>query len=164
MTKSTKPALALLTTAKAIEAGIERIHVAGQTLQTDMHLVACSVLQHLGKHKDTRVLEKLMNAMPEMARKNSLILWFETFGNVKFSLETKAFVLIKDQGIKLGEAIDKPFWKFKANEGVEYEAIDIVKYVNAQVAKLTKDAEKTGTDHNVLIRALKQAIAPAPVQ
>jgi hypothetical protein len=150
-----KPALTLLTTVKAIEAGIVSIHTAGQALQTHMHLVACSVLQHVGKHKDTRVLMKLINAMPDMSRKNSLIQWFETFGNVKYSTEGKTFVLVKDKPIKLGTAIEKPFWKFKATEGVVYQPIDVAALVAQTIAKLTKDAEKTKRDHTGLINALK---------
>jgi hypothetical protein len=157
-TKTEKPVLTLLTTVKAIEAGIASIHVAGQTLQTQMHLIACSVLQHVGKNKDTRVLMKLINAMPDMSRKNSLISWFETFGNVKYSKEAKSFVLVKDKGIQLGNAIDKPFWKFKATEGVAYEPIDVAALVAQTIAKLTKDAEKTKRDHTGLIKALKAGL------
>lgn len=151
--------LKLLTSGKAIDAAIASIHERGQSLQTLMHHIACSVLQHVGKHKDVRVPMKLINAMPEMARKNSLILWFETFGNVKYSNETKGFVLVQDKGIKLGDAIDKPFWKFKANEGAAYEPLDIVKYCEQQIKKLTTDAEKTGADHTALINSLRAAKA-----
>ena len=156
--KTEKPALSLLTTVKALEAGIVSIHTAGQTLQTQMHLVACSVLQHVGKHSDTRVLMKLINAMPDMSRKNSLIQWFETFGNVKYSTEGKTFVIVKDKAVKLGTAIDKPFWKFKATEGVTYEPIDVAALVAQTIAKLTKDAEKTKRDHTGLIKALKAGL------
>ena len=157
-TKTEKPVLTLLTTVRAIEAGITSIHTAGQTLQTQMHIVACSVLQHVGKNKDTRVLMKLINAMPDMSRKNSLIQWFETFGNVKYSTEGKTFVIVKDKAVKLGTAIDKPFWKFKATEGVVYEPIDVAALVAQTIAKLTKDAEKTKRDHTGLIKALKAGL------
>lgn len=161
-TSTAKPALALLGTVKAIETAIADIHTAGQSLQTQMHLVACSVLQHVGKNKDTRVLLKLMNAMPDMARKNSLIQWFETYGNVKYSTEAKTFVLVKDKAIRLGTAIEKPFWKFKANEGVEYEAMDVKKFVAGAIAKLQKDAEKTKRDHSDLINALRKSTEYQP--
>lgn len=166
--KTVKPALALLGTVKAIETAILGIHERGQTLQADMHLVACSVLQHVGKHKDTRVLLKLLNAMPEMARKNSLIQWFETFGNVKYSTEAKSFVLVADKPVRLGNAIDKPFWKFKANEGMPYEPIDMAKWIDQQVKKLTKDQAETKQDHSALINAMRAYKAgvelPATVQ
>lgn len=164
VTKSTKPAFALLGTVKAIETAIANIHAVGQSLQADMHLVACSVLQHVGKHKDTRVLLKLINAMPEMARKNSLIQWFETFGNVKYSTETKAFLLIADKTVRLGNAVDKPFWKFKANEGAPYEPMDIAKYVEQQINKLAKDAKETGKDHSALINAMRAYKAGVTVE
>jgi hypothetical protein len=157
-----KVAMSLYTKSKDIEAAVVRIHSAGQTLQTDMHVAACSIIQHLGKHKDVRLVNKLLQAMPEMSRQNSLIMWLEAFGNVVYSKDTKGFIMVPDKGIKLGEAIDKPFWKFKANEGVAYEAIDLQKLVESTVKLLKRDTEKTGRDHSVLVAAMKGAIA-APV-
>jgi hypothetical protein len=140
--QTSKPAFALITKMKDIDAAIGNIHNLGQNLQTEMHLVACSCLQHVGKHRDTRILTKLMLAMPDMARKNSLIQWFETFGNVQYSTDAKAFVIVADKAVRLGNAIEKPFWKFKANEGVPYEAIDLNKWLDQQIKKLEKDMKE----------------------
>lgn len=162
-----KPALALLASVKAIEAGIASIHTIGQTLQSQMHIVACSVLKHLGKNGDVRLLMKLVEAMPDMSRKNSLILWFETFGPVQYDTKNKSFVYIKAQAVKLGDAMAKPFWKFKANEGAPYEPLDMAKYIDQQISKLEKDAKEGKRDHTALINALRSYKAgqmPAAVQ
>jgi hypothetical protein len=163
MTKNTKNAapaspavkVTLLTTVKAIEAAILSIHERGTSLQTDMHIAACSVMRHLGKHKDIRIVMKLLNAMPDMARKNSLMLWFETFGAVKF--EGKEATFVKDKPTKMADAMAKPFWKFKANEGVPYEALDVVALINSTIKKLEKDTKETKIDHTATIHALRMA-------
>ena len=147
--------IALLTSVKAIEAGIDAIHVNGQALQTQMHTVACSVLMHLGKNKDIRIVMKLLNAMPDMARKNSLMLWFETFGAVKF--EGKEAMHVKDKATRMADAMAKPFWKFKANEGVPYEALDVVALINSTIKKLERDTKETKIDHSAILHSLRMA-------
>jgi hypothetical protein len=146
--------ITLLTSLKAIDAAILSLHERGQSLQTDMHIAACSVLAHVGKHRDIRVMHKLLNAMPDVTRNNSLRLWFETFGNVKF--EGKDIVLT-DNGIKLADAMKKPFWKFKANEGVPYEAIDVAALLASTIKKLERDSKETKIDHSAVIHALRNA-------
>ena len=146
--------ITLLTSLKAIDAAILSLHERGQSLQTDMHIAACSVLAHVGKHRDIRVLHKLLNAMPDVTRNNSLRLWFETFGNVKF--EGKDIVLTSN-GIKLADAMKKPFWKFKANEGVPYEAIDVAALIASTIKKLERDSKETSIDHSAVIHTLRMA-------
>jgi hypothetical protein len=152
-----QPAMALLTSVAAIDKAITAIHKTGQQLQLDMHTVACSVLKHLGKNGDVRYVLKLINAMPEMSRKNGLMAWFEHFGPVTFT-EDKGVVLathVKDKKTLLGDAMAKPFWKFKANEGAPYEPIDMQAWAAQQIKKLEKDAKETKRDHTHLIMALK---------
>lgn len=138
---------------------IEKYAKTAATLQTRTHVLACSVLQHYGQNKDIRIVLKFINAVPEMVRVNGLKLWFEAFAPIKFTEETAVYV--KDGKFKLGDAMDKPFWKFKANEGVPYEAIDLLKYAQQQVKKLQKDQEKTGRDHSALI-AVFNAMGATP--
>jgi len=146
--------ITLLTSLKAIDAAILSLHERGQSLQTDMHIAACSVLAHVGKHRDIRVLHKLLNAMPDVTRNNSLRLWFETFGNVKFEGKD---ILLTDSGIKLADAMKKPFWKFKANEGAPYEPVDVNALINGIIKKLEKDAQHTGLDHSKVLHQLRMA-------
>lgn len=145
-----------------IDARIALLHKNGQRLQTEMHAIACSVLRDLGTHNDVRQVYKFIHAMPEMARSNGLRNWFEQFGPVKFIQNedgTESILHVKSGptkgGIKLGDAMAKPFWKFSATEGKPYEAIDINKWANAAIKKLEKDQIETKRDHSVLIHALK---------
>lgn len=167
---SVKPAFALIGSLKEIEARIIGMHSTAQSLQTEMHVIACSALQRLGKHGDIRIVLKMLNAMPEMARKNALIDWFTAFGPIAFTEENKVLsaMHVKDGKTKLADAMAKPFWKFKANEGAPYEPINFDTYISAQVKKLEKDAKETGRDHTHLIMALKgynyRGTAGAPVQ
>ena len=144
----------LITSLKAIDAAIISMHERGQSLQTDMHTVACSVLAHVGKHRDTRVVMKLINAVPDMVRMNSLKLWFETFGNVKFDGKD---VRLTDNACRIADAMKKPFWKFKATEGVPYEPVDIPAMIASMVKRLEKDAKITGMDHSAVIHKLRMA-------
>ena len=144
----------LITSLKAIDAAIISMHERGQSLQTDMHTIACSVLAHVGKNRDTRVVLKLINAMPDLARINSLKLWFETFGNVKFDGKD---VRLTDNACRIADAMKKPFWKFKATEGVPYEPVDIPAMIASMVKRLEKDAKITGMDHSAVIHKLRMA-------
>ena len=138
---------------------IDKYAKSAGTLQKRTHVLACSVLQHYGQNKDIRIVFKFINAVPEMVRVNGLKLWFEAFAPIKFTEETAVYV--KDGKFKLGDAMDKPFWKFKANEGAPYEAIDLLKYAQYQIKKLEKDQKETGRDHSVVISALK-SVGAAP--
>lgn len=163
----TKTAVTLkLIPADKLGAAIERMHKRGQSLQADMHRIACSTLAHLAEFKDVRMVLACINGMPEMARTNGLKAWFEAFGPVKFTEEEGVpmqAMFIKGGKFKLGDAMSKPFWKFSAKEGAPYEPLDIDKLTLQTIAKLTKDAKETGRDHTALINALKGYNIPAPV-
>ena len=51
----------------------------------------------------------------------------------------------------------KPFWKFKANEGVPYEAIDVAALIAGTIKKLERDSKETKIDHSAVIHALRNA-------
>lgn len=153
--------------ANEIDARIVLLHKNGQRLQTEMHKLACSVLLHVGESGDVRVVQKFLAAMPEMSRTNGLRNWFEQFGPVKFNVSedgVETVVHVKGGKTKLGDAMAKPFWKFSAKEGQPYEPIDMQKYIEQQMKKLEKDAEKTGRDHSAVLAALKMAVTAPAVQ
>jgi hypothetical protein len=126
---------------------IEDMHKSGQRLQTEMHKLACSVLHHLGETKDIRYTLAFIQAMPEMARVNGLHAWFEAFGPIKFNTPeaikdgAPAAICVKDGKTKLGDAMAKPFWKFKAKEGQPYQPLVIEEYAAQQVKRLKADIE-----------------------
>lgn len=136
---------------------IEALHKSGQKVQAECHKIACSTLLHIGKHKDVRMAMMVMQAMPEMSRKNGLRKWFEHFGPVKFSLDgdgNEIAVYDKSKHVQLGEAMVKPFWKFSATEGKAYEPIDVNEEVQKLIAKIRNDTVKTGRDHSEALAML----------
>lgn len=136
----------LLLDEPSILAAIKSLDNRGKSLQKDMHIIACSVLQHLARHSDVRVVEKLVNgmleAMPSMARTNALRNWFEMFGMVEF--EGNKALFAKDKKNNLEAALKKPFWTIKGNEGATYVPLVADTYVDQQIARLEKDQKNGG--------------------
>lgn len=167
-----QPALALFKTKAEILSACTTIHSTGQQLQTLMHKTACSVLQHFGKNKDTRVVLAMLNALPESVRKNALISWFEAFGQmtIREDKESKIITVLyaADKKTRLGDAMAKPFWKFVAKEGAAYEPLNFNEYVASQIKKLEKDLEKVPAQKNedprrtllVALQAAQKAAIP----
>lgn len=144
---------------KAIEAAILRVHTKGQAFQLAAHTAACSVLAHVGKHGDVRVVQTLVQAMiqamPASSRINSLKLWFETFGPIKFSEDGKDVTYVREGKTRLGDAMAKPFWSFKAMEGTAYTPVDPIAEIAKLMEKFSKDWAKTGTNHGDTIAKLR---------
>jgi hypothetical protein len=155
----TAPALKLTTDVKKIEAMLTSIHRRGLTLQDDIHLALCSVLQHVGKHADTRLIDTAMAALPDMVRKQAVQKWFTAFGPVEFDGDD--VMLVKGKATKLGDAMAMPFYKF--NPKLDYVALtdeDIAGMIEKLAKRLKTDAKKTQRDHSAMIHALTK-IKPA---
>lgn len=151
-----------------LPAKIEAFSKAGGKLQVEAHKLACSVLLHLGTHKDVRVVETFLKSMPAMVRVNGLRAWFEKFGPIKFVTEgegegaVEVLTYVKDKPTLIGEAIEKPFWRFTATEGKPYQPLDLSVETNKFIDKLLKDTKHTGTDHTAKIALLKSLMHNAP--
>ena len=168
MTKNKTSVTLKLVVASELDKRIASLHKAGQSLQKDMHLLACSVLATFGETKDARIAEafvmKLVQAMPEMARTNALKAWFEAHAPIKFATpeEIKAGAssvrYVKGGAFKLGDAMATPFWKFQPEK--PYEPLNMSKYIESVIAKITKDAKATGADHSAVLMALKTVAVP----
>ncbi|MBR0847426.1 hypothetical protein JQ543_06710 [Bradyrhizobium diazoefficiens] len=78
--------------------------------KAEIHRAACSVLVHVGKHNDVRVATWLVEAIPPVYRK-SVQDWFESFGPITFDGGKASFNPMNP--IRLGNAIDAPFWRLK---------------------------------------------------
>jgi hypothetical protein len=146
------PAIKLLVGEKAIKAAFVSIHRRGQQLQQDIHVAACSVLQHVAKHSDIRLITELLAAVPEMGRKNAMRDWFSFFGPVAFEQDTATFV--KGKACDLKGAMAEPFWTFSPEK--PYEAIDVAKMLDGLIKKLAKDEKETGKSgaHTALMTGL----------
>ena len=135
--------------------------------QAEAHKIACSVLLHFGQFKDTRIVQRFLMLVPDMVRTNGLRAWFEAHAALRFIVDesgaepVEQCVYVKDkwkdhkEAIKLGEAITKPFWKFKAVEGKPYQPINEAEYVSGIIQRLRQDTVKTGNDHTQLLKALE---------
>ena len=62
---------------------IGRIAAAGKTLQSRIHVVAVSTLDHIREHGDTTLACRLLDALPNGVRVKSLGFWFGHFSNGK---------------------------------------------------------------------------------
>lgn len=157
--KIAKPAvIALYTSVKAIEGAIKLAVVQGESYQRELNKIALSVLAHVGKHKDVRLVNKFIDSVVDAVRVNALRSWFETFGNVQYDTEAKAMRYDAKRKVRLGEAMGNPFWKFKTEE--EYMPLDVVKAVSSLLKRVQNDTAKTGRNHAVVVKAL-EALVPA---
>jgi hypothetical protein len=156
-----------LYTADKLTARIEAFGKSGLRMQDEAHKLACSVLHHLGTHKDTRYVLMFLQNVPDMVRSNGLRAWFEAFGPVKFTVgegdAIEQALFCKDKQTKLGEAIAKPFWKFSAMEGKPYIPMDVAAEMEKLIKRLLADAKKTGKDHSGIVNVLK-GYAPATTE
>jgi hypothetical protein len=149
--KATTPSvITLLTSVKAIETALDSIKKRGDELQRDTHVAACSILQHVGKHKDVRLITRLLDSLPNMTRKNAVKAWFEEFGPVAFDNEEVQY--IKTGKTRLGDAMGNPFWDFQPEK--PYVPVSVEKLLASMISKLTKDTKETGVRHDAVIRGL----------
>ncbi len=152
-TAATAPAMKLLADEKAIDAALTSISRRGATLQHDIHVAACSVLQHIGKHSDIRIVAKLLNALPDMTRKNAMRDWLAAFGPVAFDGDAPVFV--QGRKIELAKAMKEPFWSFSPEK--PYVALDVAKLISGVIKKLQRDEKEVeGVNHATLIATLEQ--------
>lgn len=153
------PPFALIVGAKPIAEATETLKKRGADLQHDTHVLACSILAHVSKHSNVNVLTNFLEAVPDMVRVNALKTWFETFGQLTYSAlkegDKPAWRIDRNKKIRLGDAMLKPFWKFKANEGVPYQPLDMGKWCEQQIKTLERDAKLSGHNHDTLIMFLK---------
>lgn len=146
-------AFKLLDSTSAIEGAIKSIHGRGQSLQKDIHIAACSVLAHVAKHSDVRLVAKLIAAMPEFGRANALREWFVAFGPVLFD-DKGVCIFVKDKATAIGAAMAMPFYKFSPEK--PYMPLDMVKALDSFIKRITTDAKETGTDHALVLAALER--------
>ncbi len=154
MTKkaSIAPVIKLKTLAgKALDNLIADIKTRGESLARDTHIAACSVLLHVGKHSDIRMVTRLLDAVHATTRKNALMAWFEHYGQVTFGAKGEC-TFVADKATMLGEAMAKPFWQFSPEPA--YKPLDIGTFIDSMVKKLKTDTDKTKRDHADLINHL----------
>jgi len=156
---ATTAAIALILKKKDIDTRTAALKTSAKDMQHEVHVLACSVLSFVAKHRNMNVLTQFLDAMPEMVRVNSLMKWFETFGELTYGPlnegDKPSWRFDASKKWRIGEAMVQPFWKFKALEGAAYIPLDFNAWANAAIKKLEADSKATGRDYSPLIMALK---------
>lgn len=134
----TTPTMKLLT-GKALDKAIVDVIKQGKDYEQQLHVVACSALQHSIKHHNTTPMDTLIRGLGGSTRKNALIAWAVQFGECKPSEDGKGVEHAKKEG-DLEGGMAKPFWEFKPE--APFTPFDL----GAELAKLVLRAEKAAKD------------------
>lgn len=166
----------LHTSIEAINKAISSIELRGKRLDADIHVAGVSVLAHIAQHSDTTVLDRLVLALPQGARKHAFMEWALAYGNVRLldkadSVEAEAinngrlFKLDRTKEYNEADAILNAWYKFKP-EAPLLTAFDVHAATQALVKRYTK-ASKDGlsiegkAEAMAALRALMQSLETA---
>lgn len=132
----------LYKTAKAIEMAIAKAVVAGNALQVEYQLIACSLMTHLHQHKDIRLIRNFLGSLPEGMRKKSMSVYFEKFAQVMFDDEGEVH-FDKERKLDLAGALALGWWKAaKETPYIPVNLLYIQKYIQTLLNKIDKAAAK----------------------
>ena len=126
--------------AAAITAGIEKHLKVRSKLDTELHVLACSALDHVSKHNDPSLLNKLVSGLSGNIRTNALRDWAVAHGNVVYDEKTKTLAYSKGKVADIPTAMAVPFWEFKPE--APYKPFDF----STELAKFIARAEKASMD------------------
>lgn len=156
--KTTKKAAFKLIEGKtAIDTAIKSIATRGKSLEKDIHVAAVSTLAHADAHGDITLANKLIDAVPQLARKNALRDWYIAHGKFSYDAVNKAMTFNKKATTKLAQAIATPFWEFKAE--VAYVPFDMQAAVLQLVQRAERAIEKGDKVPTDKLTALKALVA-----
>ena len=133
----------LIKDSKKVMVLINKIAKVGKQLDLDIHLAACSCLDHAEKHGDVTLATKLIEAMPKSGRGKALVSWFTTYGKLAFKKDN-TFSLDKGKSKKwdVETAIATPFWELIPEPDVKELTIEaLIGFVKSKIEKAT-DADK----------------------
>lgn len=133
----------LITDAKAIDLAIKSIQSRGAKLSKDIHLTAVSCLNHIEKHGDITLLNRLMAALPSGWRANAVKAWAEEFGKVNWDNTQKAFTYDKAKTSNIEGAIATSPEDFKPEP--EYKPMDLAEAIKALIKKAS---ERVGSEND----------------
>ena len=133
----------LITETKAIELAIKSIQSRGSKLQKDIHICAVSCLNHIEKHGDITLLNRLVAALPAGWRANAIKAWAEEFGKVNWDNTQKAFTFDKAKKSNIEGAIAVSPEEFKPE--AEYKPLDLAEAIKALIKKAQ---ERVGSEND----------------
>lgn len=162
----------LLSTEAEIKKAMEAAEKNAGTVQKQYQRIALSIIQHLAKNKDIRLVRRMLDKFPEGLRANSMKAFLERFGQVRFvtegdklkdsTLEVGQAIFDATKKLKLGEAIETPW--YKAAKEPEYKPLDldamiqnVIRLADARLAKGVSKDKGDNIDANKL-RKLKALV------
>lgn len=111
----------------------------GNEAQNMYQIAACAAIQHLGKHKDIRVLRNLVEGMPDGLRKDSMSKFFDLYAPVSFTDEGE-MLYDAAKPVKLGEALEKSWWTAKVPQ--PYKPFNFVDELEKLITKSQRKLDK----------------------
>jgi len=108
----------LITGTKVITARINTYSTAAKALDTEVNLLACSVLSHCIAKGEESLANKLLDSLGKSQRKDALLRWFVNFGNMSLKPATDKtkgctnVKLAKTKETDLDAALKIPFWEY----------------------------------------------------
>lgn len=152
-----------LTTRHGIDAAIIAIGHSASAVQNDVQQVGLAVMQHIDKHGEVSLAVKLVQALPEGQRRDSLVQWFLLFSKAalnkdKSSKAERPLVFDKEKETDLEGATGTPWFKAKKAANPYTEALDVQKEVK-RLLKRIGDASAQGRSivgHD-LVKAIREA-------
>lgn len=142
-----------------IEATIKRITTNGKKLDSDIQAAGVGCLDHLNKHGDVTLFNRLYQALPKGARKSAMTAWALAFGQVAANTgdnkKEAPFVYDKTKTTQLAEAMANPWFDFSPDK-LPDEVFD----VRAALASLLKRAAKSPDVNDSELYAKLQELVP----
>lgn len=136
-----------LLTQKDVVTLIDQIGERATALTADIHLAACSTLDHARAHGDWTGITRLMDSLPKSQRVQALKVWYSEFSNGRVSLsidpDTKSWRVNKD---KFGGRVEADF---RVDAAIETTYADLTKEKDPTtlgLVKFLKSLERTATN------------------
>lgn len=154
--------LPLILGSKDIEKATIEYKCQARSLQSNLHRIAASALNHYFEHGDHTLCSRLIEAMPKSQRAKKLTHWFCVNGGLEF--ENNKFVKrqkydILERELKLQAAIATPFWKMK--DKIDEDASYSFEGLNNRIIGMIKSAQKRASSHGDVLDldAIVKAVA-----
>lgn len=156
----------ILSKTKAIETAIVAASKAGNSVQRDYQVIALSLIQHVGKHGDIRLVRTMLDTFPESLRKDAMEKYLLEFGAMRKD-DANVFHYDGEKATRLGDALSTAWWKTIKQQGYTpfvFE-VELQKLIDRCSNRLTKGVSKEKGDNlsYAQVDALKAILKPKVV-
>jgi hypothetical protein len=154
-------------TKKDLQEDILKAISSAKTKQNNLNKVyqriACSLIVHVEKHGDVRVISNFIDTLSDSLHIKSMQKFFENYSRASYiTRENKetgkkeiALVYDKKKTTKLGEALENPWWKAKGRS--EVKPVNAIEGFDSFITRLEKRKDKD-IEEDVIPSDLLQAL------